>query len=77
MSTGTHVTYVYWFNRLYGKSIHTFLSFLYQVNVASGLPPEDTHNSFCTDPAGIIDPSTYPEIIGGDGGSKTMKKKKN
>ena len=53
----------------------TFLSFLYQVNVASGLPPVDTHKSFCMDPAGIIDPSTYPVIIGADGGSINIKSK--
>lgn len=51
----------------------TFLSFLYHVNVANGLPPVDTHKSFCIDPAGIIDPSTYPEIMGTDGGSALIK----
>uniref|UniRef100_A0A1A9VXK4 Uncharacterized protein n=1 Tax=Glossina austeni TaxID=7395 RepID=A0A1A9VXK4_GLOAU len=35
----------------------TLLSFLYQVRVASGLPPDETHNNFCTEPAGIICPS--------------------
>lgn len=32
----------------------TLLSFLYHVNVASGFPPDETHSSFCTEPAGII-----------------------
>lgn len=36
----------------------TFLSFLYHVRVAKGLPPDDKHSNFCTDPAGIIEPST-------------------
>lgn len=53
----------------------TFLSFLYHVKVANGLPPVDTHKSFWIDPAGIIEPSTYPEIMGADGGSALQKKK--
>lgn len=32
----------------------TLLSFLYHVRVANGLPPDETHKSFCTEPAGII-----------------------
>lgn len=47
----------------------TLLSFLYHVKVANGLPPDDIHNNFCTEPAGIIDPSLYPDISGADGGS--------
>lgn len=35
----------------------TLLSFLYHVSVASGLPPDETQSSFCTEPAGIICPS--------------------
>lgn len=46
------------------------MSFLYQTNVAKGFPPDDTHNNFCTDPAGIICPSMYPDISGGDGASE-------
>lgn len=47
--------------------------FLVQLNVANGLPPEDTQRSFKTVPAGIIDPSIYPVIIGGDGGSNNIR----
>lgn len=47
----------------------TLLSFLYQVSVANGLPPDEMHSNFWTEPAGIIDPSLYPDIIGADGGS--------
>lgn len=47
-----------------------FLSFLYQVSVARGLPPEDVQEIFCTVPAGMKDPSVYPCIKGGLGGSK-------
>lgn len=36
----------------------TFLSFLYHVKVANGLPPDDIQTNFWTDPAGIIEPST-------------------
>lgn len=52
--------------------VQTFLSFLYQVKAAKGLPPDDTQRSLWTVPAGIIEPSTYPDIIGGDGGSNNI-----
>lgn len=41
-----------------GHTIHTFLSFLNQVNVANGLPPDDTHSKRVTVPAGMMEPST-------------------
>lgn len=53
--------------------VQTFLSFLYQVKAAKGLPPDDTQRSLWTVPAGIIEPSTYPDIIGGDGGSNNIR----
>lgn len=36
------------------------------------MPPDDTQRSLWTVPAGIIEPSTYPDIIGGDGGSNNI-----
>lgn len=51
----------------------TFLSFLYHVNVANGLPPEDMQVIGCTVPAARVLPSLYPLMIGGPGGS--VKKK--
>lgn len=48
---------------------YTFLSFLYHVSVASGLPPDDMHIIRCTVPAARMLPGWYPVIIGADGGS--------
>lgn len=47
----------------------TFLSFLYHVSVAKGLPPVELQDIFCIVPAATFVPSTYPWIIGGPGGS--------
>lgn len=49
--------------------LFTFLSFLNHVRVAGGFPPEDMHKSFWLEPAGMTDPSVYPEMTGVDGGS--------
>jgi hypothetical protein len=37
---------------------YTFLSFLYQVKVANGWPPEDMQESFCELPAATNDSAT-------------------
>lgn len=44
------------------------------MRVANGLPPTEVHKSFWTVPAGMMAPSTYPVMTGGDGGSIKIKK---
>lgn len=51
----------------------SFLSFLYQVRAGGGLPPEDEHCNFLTEPEVMTSPSLYPVNKGGEGGSVQRK----
>lgn len=50
----------------------TLRSFLYHVNVASGLPAVAVHVSLSTVPAVIVVPSSYPVTVSLEGGSTNV-----